>query len=600
MKWLHEHIGGKGRKQCAVRSPSRRTGVGVQALACPSTAATVHDRLYHANRLKPELQLWRMVMVGVSPFAFVLALALLLGSALPSSAQTNRAERLEWFRDQGFGLFIHWSVDSQLGVVISHSLVGASDDYVNRFYGDLPKSFNPRKFNASELATLSKLAGVRYVVFTAKHHSGFCMWDTATTDLNIMHTPFKRDVTREILTAFREQGIAPGLYFSPDDFWWLHRNGITIQRKNAEVQPINNPGLMRYSLDQIRELMTKYGNVDVVFFDGQAEMMRDLAWQLQPDTVVTLGAILTPEKTIPGQVIDAPWESCITMGDGWQYQPTLEEYKSGGQLIQMLIETRAKGGNLLLNVGPKPDGELPIEQEERLREIAQWMFVNGEAIYAVRPWAVANEGDVWFTKKKNEDTAFAIVTSKKLWRLGETREVVLGSVRATPQTTVSVLGQNDKALEYTDIVPKTTWKQEADGLRIHFFHAQRLRDNRRWNNPVVLKITHATAAAAQAMVETTGGKWNVTSSTATLTGELRGLGTATEVLTGFEYRDITGMDTTERTAPWLATKFTRVTAPGKISADVDGFKSGNSYEFRAVVKSGTRTAYGREMEFKAQ
>ena len=290
----------------------------------------------------------------------ILAGALFLGAIPHCGAQTNRAERLEWFRDQGFGLFIHWSVDGQLGGVISHTLVGASDDFVNRFYTDLPRTFNPHKFNAPDLAVLAKLAGVRYVVFTAKHHSGFCMWDTATTDLNIMHTPFKRDVTAEILTAFREQGIAPGLYFSPDDFWWLRGHGKTIQRGMPDVQPINNPGLMDYDLAQVRELITKYGNMDVFFFDGQADKLRDLVWQLQPDTVVTRGVLQTPEKTIPGQAIDAPWESNITMGDGWQYQPTLENYKSGGQLIQMLIETRAKGGNLLLNVGPKPDGELPI------------------------------------------------------------------------------------------------------------------------------------------------------------------------------------------------------------------------------------------------
>src|SRR5256885_9407018 len=149
-----------------------------------------------------------------------LALFALLAAALAAqSAPGNKPERLEWFRDQGFGLFIHWSVDSQLGVVISHSMVGASDDYLKRFTEELPRTFNPRKFNADELAVLAKLAGVRYVVFTAKHHSGFCMFDTATTGLNIMHTPFHRDVTAEILSAFREQGIAPGLYFSPDEFW---------------------------------------------------------------------------------------------------------------------------------------------------------------------------------------------------------------------------------------------------------------------------------------------------------------------------------------------------------------------------------------------
>src|SRR5437868_11684556 len=139
--------------------------------------------------------------------AGALLLLVFFGGATSASAQhsgttlTNRQDRLEWFRDQGFGLFIHWSVDSQLGVVISHSLVGASDDYVNRFYQDLPKTFNPHKFNAQDLAVMAKLAGVRYVVFTAKHHSGFSMWDTKTTDLNILHTPFRQDATRQILDA---------------------------------------------------------------------------------------------------------------------------------------------------------------------------------------------------------------------------------------------------------------------------------------------------------------------------------------------------------------------------------------------------------------
>ena len=148
----------------------------------------------------------------------------------------NQPARLEWFRDQGFGLFIHWSVDSQTGVVISHSLAGASDDYTRRFFEDLPKTFHPRKFYPQDWAALARLAGIRYVVFTTKHHSGFAMWDTRTTDFGIMQTSFKRDITREILDAFRGQGIAPGIYFSPDDFWWLWKNKKDVQRNIASVQ----------------------------------------------------------------------------------------------------------------------------------------------------------------------------------------------------------------------------------------------------------------------------------------------------------------------------------------------------------------------------
>jgi alpha-L-fucosidase len=531
----------------------------------------------------------------------LLFVPLLLGAFSSSAATlTNRAERLEWFRDQGFGLFIHWSVDSQLGVVISHSLVGASDDYAGRFFTNLPKTFNPRKFHPQDWAALARLAGVRYVVFTAKHHSGFCMWPTATTDFNIEHTPFNRDVTGEVLNAFREQGIAPGLYFSPDDFLWLYRNGKDIQRRVGNVDPPENPGLMDLDLAQVRELMTKYGSVDVVFFDGVAEKLRDLAWELQPNTVVTRGAIQTPEKTIPGQAMDVPWESCITMGDGWQYQPTLENYKSAGQLIRMLIETRAKGGNLLLNVGPKPDGELPLEQEERLREIAQWMFVNSEAIYAVRPWVVTNEKETWFTKRKDTNTVYAFVTPGQRWKMGETADVTFTSMRATAQTEISVLGQNDRVLEYQTVVPKTTWRQASDGLHVHFTQAQRLRDNRTWPNPVVLKITHAEAVALQVRVETMSGRWNSESQTAELRGKLLDLGNSGEVEAGFEFRDITGEDANERTRLWQQSARQTRSITGEFSQTISNLGAGRSFEFRAVVKSPSVAASGQEVRFQTR
>ena len=414
-----------------------------------------------------------------------------------SIGSLNKPDRLEWFRDQGFGLFIHWSVDSQLGTVISHSLVGASDDYTRRFYEELPRTFNPRQFHPEDWAALAKLAGVRYVVFTAKHHSGFCMWPTATTDFDIAHTPFARDITGEILGAFRAQGIAPGLYLSPDDFWWLWKNGKPITRGIPSVQPAQNPGLMRHDQDQVRELMTRYGRIDVMFFDGEAQGLRELAWSLNPELVVTRGAIQTPEQTVPDQPLDGPWESCLTMGTAWQYQPTLEHYKSAQQCIELLAETRAKGGNLLLNVGPKPDGQLPIEQEERLREIALWMFVNSECIYSVRPWKVTHEGNIWFTKAKSEDTLYAIVEQSTPWPDGPGREFVLKTVRAGEGTQVSVLGENGSVYEYEpSIIPKATFHQEKDGLHVRAMHVQRLRDSRQWPDPVVIKLTHVQPVTA--------------------------------------------------------------------------------------------------------
>lgn len=534
-----------------------------------------------------------------SPGLFILVLALLssvVADAAPATeGSRNKPERLEWFRDQGFGLFIHWSVDSQLGAVISHSMVGASYDYNRRFIEELPRTFNPRKFHPEDWAALAKLAGIRYVVFTAKHHSGFSMWPTQTNDFNIAHTPFKRDPTREILDAFRAQGIAPGLYFSPDDFWWLFKNGKAVQRRIPDVIPANNPGLMSLDLAQVRELYTNYGAIDVFFIDGPHEKIRELAWDLQPNTVVTRGAIFTPEQVIPGLPLDTAWESCLTMGTDWQYKPTNDVHKTGGQLISLLVETRAKGGNLLLNIGPKPDGEISIEEETRLREIALWMFINSECIYSVRPWVITNEGDVWFTKQKDAETVYAIVKTNERWPYGTWRDFTLKSLRATEKTEVSVLGQNDAVLEYQpSIIPKSTWKQDASGLHVRAMHAQRLYTNRKWPNPVVLKITNVKPALTPPSVETLPPTWNGAARTARLVGKLQKLGDAAALEVGFEYRDATGVDLTERHTAWQTTPLTARNADGEFTYELPGLVSGHTYDVRTVVKHPLLTLYGTE------
>jgi alpha-L-fucosidase len=511
----------------------------------------------------------------------------------PEIGSRNQADRLAWFRDQGFGLFIHWSVDSQLGVTISHSLVGASDEYTNRFFNDLPKTFDPQQFHPQEWARLAHLAGVRYVMFTTKHHSGFCMFDTATTPFNIMNTPFHRDITGELFKAFRDQGIAPGVYFSPDDFYWLHQHDKVITRGVAEVQPSNNPGLLAYDRAQVRELLTHYGPIDLIFFDGEAENLRQLAWQLQPKIVVTRGALQTPEQYVPGMPLPGAWEANLTMGAAWQYQPQNEIYKPGRELIRLLFQTRAKGGNLLLDIGPKPNGELPIEEEERLRELALWMFVNSDAIYAVRPWVITNEGDIWFTKKKDENVLYALVDSPVPWKYGEWQDVVLKSVKATPATQVGVLGQSGKILEYQPkVIPAATWHMESDGLHIHAMRAQRLQDNRQWPNPIVLRITHVQPAFTPPKVETLTSQGDV------LHGSLLDMGGSSSLQVGFEYRAITGEDVQARTEPWMATPLETVTQPGPFSTTVTGLPPQGIYQFRAVVKHPLLSLYGAEVKMQ--
>lgn len=448
-----------------------------------------------------------LFLTGVKSAALSTALALLLASAPRARAVAdqnttdesgargailNKPEKLEAFRDQALGMFIHWSVDSQIGTVISHSLVGADAEYSRRFFEELPKSFYPSKFDPVEWAALAKLCGFRYAVFTNKHHSGFCMFPTKTTDFSIANTPYKKDITKMYADAFRSAGLGMGFYFSPDDFWMLHKQGIPIDRNVPAVMPKNNPELMKHNLAQIEELYTRYGAVDYLFIDGQPDGIRDLAWKLQPDTLVTRGAIETPEQKLPDKALPDPWEACFTLGTQWQFKPTNESYKSGTKLIEMLIETRAKGGNLLLNVGPEPSGVIPFEQERIIRELGLWLFINGEAIYKVRPWPVTREGDVWFTRSATEpNTVYAFLTNQGDWRRGKRKSFVLKTLKASADTKISVLGHDGKVLEYAPKVdPSPKYVQQDDGLHLDIMLAQRIYNNSLWPNPVVVKLTH--------------------------------------------------------------------------------------------------------------
>jgi alpha-L-fucosidase len=409
-----------------------------------------------------------------------------------SQMNLNKPERQQWFTELGLGLFIHWSFDVQLGMVISHSAVGASPDYLDRYFNELPRTFDPRHFEPDKWAREAKMAGMNYVVFTAKHHSGFCMFDTRTTDFNVMNTPFATDATRRILDAFRKEGLAAGLYFSPDDFWFMYDKGREIGRRKPGAMPSDNPDLMEYNRIQMNELMTRYGTIDIVFIDGvDVAANVDLAgicWELNEDVVVTRGAIQTPEQTIPDQPIPSPWEACFTLGDQWQYRPTNENYKDGGNLIRKVIEIRCKGGNLLLNIGPDQEGRFPPEQSGPLNELALWNFINREAFENVEPWHIIREGDAWFLKKKDRDILYVFLTGDPI-KFGGRKEVVLRSVKASGDTKVSVLGHDNKTLEYNpEVDGETTFVQTDDGLKLSVFRGQRIYNDRKWPNPIVVKL----------------------------------------------------------------------------------------------------------------
>ncbi len=410
----------------------------------------------------------------------------------PTQKLTNLPDREEAFMDWGLGMFVHWSLDSQLGSVISHSLVGASEDYIQRYLSELPQSFSPDNYDPDQWMRIAKRTGVKYMVFTAKHHSGFCMWDTETTDFSIMNTSYGQDIVERYVDACREYGLKVGFYFSPEDFYFLHQQGHLIRRRADYAQPTHNTELLEYDKQQVNELLTNYGDIDVLFFDGiESEPLVQYAHQLQPECIVTRGEMQTPEQEIPGRPMPGPWEACFTLGTQWHFKPTNEDYKSGTTLINMLIEIRAKGGNLLINAGPQPNGMIPFEQTRRFRELGLWMFVNRDAIYDIRPCPVIREGNLWFTRDTSSNTAFVFLTNQGDWPLGERREFVLQSISATPETEISVLGQNDKVVEYhPEKTPVSRYTQQDDLLLISVVRAQRLYNNRQWPNPVVVKLTN--------------------------------------------------------------------------------------------------------------
>ncbi|CAM4155478.1 alpha-L-fucosidase [Pedobacter westerhofensis] len=500
-----------------------------------------------------------------------------------SSYNLNKPEREEWLRNTGAGLFIHFNVDAQLGVVISHSLVGASNDYVDRYFNDLPKTFNPSKFNPKEIAELAKMAGMKYICFTTKHHAGFCFWDTKTTDFNITKTPYKKDMLKEFVDATREAGLDVGFYFSPEDFNFLRSHNIPISRTNVKMDAKTTKEYNDYNRKQCEELMTNYGKIDVFFIDGEPkEVVKETCWRIQPNLLITRGAIKTPEQALPGAKITQPWLSPITMGTAWQYQPTNDRYKTGTQLINLLIEARAKGGSLLLNVGPKPNGEMAIQQEDRLREMALWNFINHESMDSVRSWVVAKEDDIWFTKK-GKNTVYAFVTDVADWKEGARKNFLLRSVKSTANTKISVLGQNSQIIEYkANLDVSCKYTQTADGLEVSVVKAQRIYDDHRWPNPVVIKLENIEPVFAEAVfVKTMGSTVNATG--AVLKGQVVDYKPSLSKRARFYYRPYAGQVETLYASPWEKTVWVNINADGTFSVPFKG-KKGSRVEYKAVAE----------------
>ncbi|MEG1176803.1 MAG: alpha-L-fucosidase [Ruthenibacterium sp.] len=339
-------------------------------------------------------------------------------------------KQLDKFMDYKLGFMVTWSPGCQMGTYESWALCDADSDWsqddidwtddiaeFQKQYVDANKTFRPFRFRPDRWAALAKECGFRYLLFTTKHHDGFCMFDTKTTDYKITapECPFSgdkyADITGHLFSEFQKQGLAISAYFSkPDwhsDVYWAKQFGKAPDR-NVNYDVTQHPELweqfVQYTHEQLRELTRNYGPVDALWLDGGwvrpdnlgqdirlGEIVDEIRAETNPGLIVcdrTVGGkyenILTPEAVVPEQIIDVPWESCITLGQNFSYHYA-EKFKSPRELVLLLIDIVSKGGNLALNIAPQPDGALPLEGVRSLRGLGGWLAANGEGIYGTRP-----------------------------------------------------------------------------------------------------------------------------------------------------------------------------------------------------------------------
>ena len=286
---------------------------------------------------------------------------------------------------------------------------------------------------------------------------------------------------------------------------------------------------------------------------------------------------------LPGVTITDPWLSCITMGTAWQFQPTNDRYKSGTKLIELLIEARSKGGSLLLNIGPKANGAVADEQENRLREMAAWYFINKEAIDSVRPWVINRENNTWYTKALTTNTVYAIITDAATWPEGERKEIILHAAKSTSATKISVLGQNSLLQEYKpDKDVSCRFRQTDTGLVVSVVKAQRIYDDHKWPNAVVIKLENIEPTIEPIQVITSAAK-TVSGKQAILTGHLGKYTDNKKIIAYFDYREYNGQTEDLYGGNWTRSALAVSGTDGNFTTTITNLTKGKRYEFKAVV-----------------
>ena len=410
-------------------------------------------------------------------------------------------QRIEEWRNLKFGLFMHWGTYSQWGIIESWSLHPPdaylrTGPYANNYfeykkaYEDLQKSFNPTGFEPEKWAIAAKNAGMKYVVFTTKHHDGFCMFDTKETTYKITDPscPFsnseKADVTKAIFESFRRHGFWAGAYFSladwnSDYFWWrkfpmCHAN----VNYNINEYPERWQKFTEYTHNQIIELMKNYKGLDILWLDGnwarddgdlKLDTLVKKIREIKNDVIVVdRGSktkrenYLTAENFVPNETILYPWEVCLCSGGGWSHTPNAV-YKTGREGVHLLIDVVSKGGNLLLNIAPGPDGKWQQGAYGLLEAYGDWMKINSEGIYNTRAFAPYREEKICITRKNTGFVYFFYLADE-----GEDHmpaEILIKSHQPASGANVSLLGYNGKL----------KWQKEGEGFKV--FIPEKVREN---------------------------------------------------------------------------------------------------------------------------
>ena len=421
-------------------------------------------------------------------------------------------ERMEWWRDARFGMFIHWGVYSVPAGIYNGAEVKGIGEWIMK-HGQIPideyeqfaKQFNPVNFNADEWVKIIKDAGMKYLVITSKHHDGFALWDSKVSDYDMVdYAPYGKDILKALSDACEKNGIKFGLYHSIMDWHHPDAQAFSYLKDDPNIREDNKNNFARYLENylkpQVKELIDNY-NPDIMWFDGEwveefsHEQGLDLyqyVRSLKPDILINnrvdkgragmqgmnkedgvyAGDFGTPEQEILESVSALDWESCMTMNDTWGFKKNDHNWKSTKILIDNLIDVSAKGGNYLLNVGPTAEGLIPLASIERLKEMGKWLSVNGEAIYETeKRKGNYKQGYIHFTKKRGKDVYYAIVSD-----FTESKMNITG-LKPKTASEIVVLG-HDLSLE---------WEyNNEDGINIKI--PDDLIENKVNTSPVVLKI----------------------------------------------------------------------------------------------------------------